>query len=205
MKLKVCGMKYQQNVEEVLALKPDYLGFIFYAPSKRFMQDSLKKEWVASIEGSKKVGVFVDEEVDLVKQRIQDYQLDLVQVHGKEQPDFCEEIRKAGVKVVKAISIGKEGFDFEILKSYEKVVDYFLFDTKGKHPGGNGITFNWDILKHYQLEPPFWLSGGIKLEHVDAIHAIQHPKLMAIDVNSGFETEPGHKQIDLLKTLTDRL
>ncbi|MEM8900925.1 MAG: phosphoribosylanthranilate isomerase [Bacteroidota bacterium] len=205
MKLKVCGMKYQENVEEVLALQPDYLGFIFYAPSKRFMEESLNKEWVASIEGSEKVGVFVDEEMEVVKQRIQDYQLDLVQLHGKESPAYCEEIRKVGVKVVKAFSIGKEGFDFGLLESYQHRVDYFLFDTKGKHPGGNGITFNWDILKQYQLDTHFWLSGGIKLEHVDAIHAIQHPKLMAIDVNSGFETEPGRKQIDLLKTLTDRL
>ncbi len=205
MKLKVCGMKYQENVEEVLALQPDYLGFIFYAPSKRFMEGSLTKEWVASIEGSEKVGVFVDEEVEVVKRRVQDYQLDLVQLHGKESPAYCEEISKVGVKVVKTFSIGKEGFDFTLLESYEKVVDYFLFDTKGKHPGGNGITFNWDILKHYQLETPFWLSGGITLEHLDAIHAIQHPKLMAIDVNSGFETAPGHKQIDLLKKLTDRL
>ncbi|MEM7512721.1 MAG: phosphoribosylanthranilate isomerase [Bacteroidota bacterium] len=205
MRLKVCGMKYQENVEEVLALQPDYLGFIFYAPSKRFMEGSLNKEWVASIEVSEKVGVFVDEEMEVIKQRIQDYQLDLVQLHGKESPSYCEEIRQLGVKVVKAFSIGKEGFDFGLLESYEQVVDYFLFDTKGKHPGGNGITFNWDILKNYQLETPFWLSGGITLEHVDAIHAIQHPKLMAIDVNSGFETEPGRKQIDLLKTLTDRL
>ncbi len=205
MKLKVCGMKYQENVEEVLALQPDYLGFIFYAPSKRFMEESLTKEWVASIEGSEKVGVFVDEEMEVVKQRIQDYQLDLVQLHGKESSAYCEEIRQLGVKVIKAFSIGKEGFDFALLESYEQVVDYFLFDTKGKNPGGNGITFNWEILQHYKLETPFWLSGGITLEHVDAIHAIQHPKLMAIDVNSGFETEPGRKQIDLLKTLTDRL
>ncbi|MEL6191595.1 MAG: phosphoribosylanthranilate isomerase [Bacteroidota bacterium] len=205
MKLKVCGMKYQENVEEVLALEPDYLGFIFYAPSKRFMEESLTKEWVASIEGSEKVGVFVDEEMEVVKQRIQDYQLDLVQLHGKESPTYCEEIGQLGVKVVKAFSIGKEGFDFALLESYEPVVDFFLFDTKGKHPGGNGITFNWDLLQHYQLETPFWLSGGITLKHVDAIHAIQHPKFMAIDVNSGFETEPGRKQIDLLKTLTDRL
>ncbi|MEM9934182.1 MAG: phosphoribosylanthranilate isomerase, partial [Bacteroidota bacterium] len=149
--------------------------------------------------------VFVDEEIEEVKQRVQEYQLDLVQLHGKESSTYCEEISRVGVKVIKAFSIGKEGFDFGLLESYEKVVDYFLFDTKGKHPGGNGITFNWNILKQYQLEIPFWLSGGITLEHVDAIHAIQHPRLMAIDVNSGFETAPGRKQIDLLKTLTDRL
>ena len=108
-----------------------------------------------------------------------------------------EELKKQNIKIIKAFSINDE-FDFESLKEYESVCDYFLFDTKGKLPGGNGTQFDWEILEKYTLNKPYFLSGGIGLEQVAKIKEFQKTKIaqncIAIDVNSKFESEPGIKK-----------
>ncbi len=142
MKLKICGIKYRANIQEVAALQPDYLGFIFYEKSPRFCNGELPEipNTIA------KVGVFVNAPLSEILNKIKAYNLQLVQLHGEESPEICEVLRLINIKVIKTFSID-DTFDFETLRPYEPVCDYFLFDTKGKHYGGNGTTFNWEILK----------------------------------------------------------
>ncbi|MDU8885344.1 phosphoribosylanthranilate isomerase [Yeosuana sp. MJ-SS3] len=198
MKLKVCGMKYYDNITEVANLQPDYFGFIFYEKSARYFNGTIPE----IPETIKKVGVFVNATVEEIIEKVNKYNLQAVQLHGNESPEFCEMLRPLNIKIIKVFSI-KDTFDFSILKSYELVCDYYLFDTKGKLPGGNGYTFNWNVLKDYPSAKPFFLSGGIGLEENENLQKFLKTKASkkchAIDVNSKFETEPGLKIIELLK------
>ena len=197
--LKVCGMKYQDNIKQVAALQPDYLGFIFYEKSARNFDSESIPQLPKSI---KKTGVFVDADLDLVVDYIKKHDLQAVQLHGKESPEYCEKIKSEGIEVIKVFSI-KDAFDFSVLNPYVAFVDYFLFDTKGKLPGGNGYTFDWNVLNNYPSEKPFFLSGGIGLSEVEDIKKFAKSKASkycyALDVNSKFEIEPGLKNIDDLK------
>jgi phosphoribosylanthranilate isomerase len=192
MKIKICGMKYPENILDVTTLTPDYLGFIFWEKSARFF-DGILPELPKSIQ---KVGVFVDADLDEITSKIKRYNLDLVQLHGKETASFCKELKSKNVKIIKAFSIDSS-FDFEKLNEYEEVCDYFLFDTKGKSPGGNGTTFDWNLLENYKLNKPYFLSGGIGLQDVTAIKEFRKldvsKNCFAIDVNSKFELQPGLK------------
>ncbi len=201
MKLKICGMKYADNIAEVLPLQPDYMGFIFYAKSKRFVGEDFDEKITASIPSrTKKVGVFVQADFRYITSKVERYGLQCVQLHGGESPELCEQLKDASIEVIKVFSVGEE-FDFEALKVYEKACDYFLFDTKGKDYGGNGVTFNWQVLENYPSSKPFFLSGGIDLEHLPLLKQWQHPQFYAIDVNSRFEVRPAEKDIERLKNL----
>lgn len=197
MKLKVCGMKYQENLEAVCALNPDYLGFIFYQKSSRYMADTLDPRVVRALSGPKKVGVFVNHSRERVADLVNQYDLDMAQLHGQESPDFCQQLRRIGIPTIKVFSVG-DHFDFVDCAAYEPFCSHFLFDTKGKLPGGNGTPFNWEILAQYSGKTPFLLSGGIGPESVEKIRDFSHPFLYALDVNSRFETAPGKKDIQLL-------
>ena len=199
-KLKICGMKYPENITEIAALKPDYLGFIFWEKSSRLMDVGLIPELP---ETTKKVGVFVDASATEIRSKIEQYQLDIVQLHGNESVSFCTEIKLLNVEIIKVFSVGTN-FNFSALEEFLPMIDYFLFDTKGKLPGGNGVTFDWEILENYPFEKPFFLSGGIGINEIEAIKAFQKTKVaekcIAIDVNSQFETKPGLKnKIELEK------
>lgn len=196
--LKVCGM--QQNIEAVALLQPDYMGFIFWKPSKRFFHGA-----IAQIpHGVKKVGVFVDAPIPEIKEITTKYKLLYAQLHGNESPAYCDELKKQVPELqrIKVFSID-DAFDFTILRHFEDVCEYYLFDTKGKLPGGNGFSFNWDILKKYPSTKPYFLSGGIGIQQFESLKsffaspASQH--CMAIDVNSKFEVKPGLKDIQQLK------
>ncbi|MDR7371278.1 phosphoribosylanthranilate isomerase [Flavobacterium aquidurense] len=197
MKLKICGMKYPENILEVGALLPDYMGFIFWEKSARYFNGEIPE----LIETVKKVGVFVNQSQEEILEKVQKYKLQAVQLHGSESVEFCSELKtklNKKIEIIKAFS-ADNNFDFEVLKPYEAVCDYFLFDTKGKLPGGNGTTFDWTILKKYKSEKPFFLSGGIGIEELKAIEEISKTNLpiYAIDVNSKFEIEPGLKNKNL--------
>ncbi|MCB0454387.1 MAG: phosphoribosylanthranilate isomerase [Aequorivita sp.] len=209
----------KHNIAEVAELEPDYLGFIFYEKSPRFFDGEI----TSLPSGTKKVGVFVDTSLKEIIEKIEKYDLDVVQLHGDESVNFCNQLKaKCQAELVEAQSIEKpvlsavevwkvfsikDEFDFEILKPYEDVVDKFLFDTKGKEKGGNGYAFNWEILKKYPSKKPFILSGGIGLEKVDSLKKILKTDLPfhAIDVNSKFEIEPGLKNIKDLKKFKNEL
>ena len=199
MKLKVCGMKYPQNIFEVSHLLPDYLGFIFFEKSSRYFDGEIP-EIPSSI---KKVGVFVNASLDDIQSKIAKYNLNLIQLHGDESPEFCEHLKNENLKIIKVFSVD-DHFDFSILLGYENVCDYFLFDTKGKLHGGNGYAFNWQILENYKSTKPIFLSGGIGIEEIEKIKSIDLP-IFAIDINSKFETEPGLKNITLLKSFQQNL
>ena len=229
MQIKVCGMRDKENISGLMTLKPDYIGFIFYDKSKRYVADFPQIEIPSSV---KKVGVFVNETIDEIIEIVKKYKLDFVQLHGDETPDYCEKlIRKftersrsendlrhtepacpAGrlvleshpIGIIKAFSVD-ENFDFSAIKPFEKHVSLFLFDTKGKNYGGNGIKFNWDLLQNYKGKTPFLLSGGITKNDAEEIKKMKHPAFLGIDINSGFEIEPGLKNIREIKEFKNRL
>jgi len=205
MKLKICGMKYPDNILEVSQLLPDYMGFIFWEKSSRFFDGELP-ELPQSIQ---KVGVFVDATLDEIILKIKKYNLNLIQLHGKESVSFCldlktetKNLKQNQIEIIKVFSI-LDDFDFSILNDYETVCNYFLFDTKGKLPGGNGIIFDWKVLEKYPSTKPFFLSGGIGIEEIASVKQLLKTNLPihSIDINSKFEIEPGLKNIQLLKDL----
>jgi len=250
-RLKVCGMKYKDNISQVAALQPDYLGFIFYEKSARFF-DGIIPDLPKSI---KKVGVFVNASLNHIIETIIKYDLQAVQLHGNESPEFCAKLKAQfcraelvsapynetlkrhyeersdavissketdchnffqnsrndkTIEVIKVFSIKNE-FDFKVLEPYEDVCDYYLFDTKGKLPGGNGYTFNWEVLKNYPSTKPYFLSGGIGLKELDNVLSFlsfdfvqdklqqKSRNCYAIDVNSKFEIKAGLKDVEQLK------
>lgn len=191
-------MKYPENIQEIATLKPDYFGFIFWDKSSRKFDGAKIPELEPNC---KKVGVFVDASIDEIQTKMETFLLHFVQLHGEETVNFCKEVKQLKVKVIKAFSID-DAFNFQPLEAYENAVDYFLFDTKGKLPGGNGTTFNWQVLENYSMQKPFFLSGGIGLTEIPKIQEFLASNLSkycyAIDVNSQFEIEPGLKnKIDL--------
>lgn len=206
MKVKVCGMREPENIRQVAALQPDFMGFIFYGESKRFVGDNFSAELLASLPASiQKIGVFVNEQQDIIKEKAALYNLDLVQLHGSETPRQCQELQEAGIKVIKAFSID-DGFSFQNTLLYERYCDYFLFDTRGKQYGGNGVVFDWELLKDYIADKPYFLSGGLTLENLQSREFEKlRPKPFAVDVNSGFEQEPGLKNVEQLKQLLGEL
>lgn len=197
-------MKYQENIKDVASLQPDYLGFIFHEPSPRHFEDIIP-EIPNSI---KKVGVFVDEKIEFIARQIENYQLNTVQLHGHESVEMCRILKASNIEVIKVFSI-KDQFDFSVLEPYEEVCDYFLFDTKGKLPGGNGYAFDWSVLNAYPSTKPFFLSGGIGLSEIKNIKEFQNSNAskycFAIDVNSKFEIEPGLKNSEELKVFINKL
>ncbi|MGN6181434.1 MAG: phosphoribosylanthranilate isomerase [Mucilaginibacter sp.] len=193
MKIKVCGLKYPENIRSVAGLAPDFMGFIFYDKTPRFaggISADILNELSQTVI---KTGVFVNESLPVINSLINKYGFNAVQLHGSESPEFCAEL-KDKVKVIKAFGVN-EDFNFEQLKSYAGNVDFFLFDTKTPIHGGSGKTFDWGLLDKYQLEVPFFLSGGISPENLEEIKKIKHPRFYGVDLNSRFETEPGLKDI----------
>lgn len=203
-------MKYTENILEVGSLLPDYMGFIFWKKSARYF-DGIIPTLPKSI---KKTGVFVNETVEIILEKLKKHNLQAIQLHGHESVAFCLELKTKlapSIEIIKVFS-ADENFDFSVLEPFESVCDYFLFDTKGKLPGGNGTTFDWKVLEKYPSTKPFFLSGGIGIEELDAVNEILKTNLpiYAIDINSKFEIEPGLKNIELckdvaLQRLNDRI
>ena len=190
MKLKVCGMREDKNCAAIVSLEPDYLGFIFYAPSPRYVEN--KTPTIPKT--IKKTGVFVNASIDYVKNCIKDHQLDAVQLHGDETVAYCNYITNLGVEIIKAFGVGKH-FNFETLQDYLTCCDYFLFDTQTESKGGSGKKFDWSVLQNYPYKKPFFLSGGIGPEDTQALTTLKKTDLplYALDVNSKFETAPALK------------
>ena len=192
-------MKFSENILEVGSLLPDFMGFIFWEKSSRYFDG----EMPILPQTIKKVGVFVDESIEIIQSKIEKYDLDCIQLHGTESVVFCQKLKEIPIEIIKVFSV-KDNFDFEILKEFESVCDYFLFDTKGELPGGNGTTFDWNILKKYPSIKPFFLSGGIGIEEIKLLKEINLP-VYAIDVNSKFETESGLKNRKLLQSFQSQI
>ena len=198
MKIKICGMKIPENIREVAALQPNFLGFIFYPKSPRFAEPLDITVLNALPKSIKKIGVFVNEDLENVLTIATKYNLDGVQLHGNELESMCKELHKSGFIVIKAFPIA-EAYNFKVTKKYEGTCDYFLFDTKTDAYGGSGLKFNWGMLNEYVGETPFLLSGGIAADDAETILKIEHPKFAGIDLNSKFEVKPGEKNVELLR------
>lgn len=206
MKIKVCGMKNPNNIEELSSLSINYMGFIFYPKSPRYIA-GLKPEILNILSNStKRVGVFVNEKVASLFKTIEKYGLDAVQLHGNETPQYCEDLIETfpEITIIKALSIS-DIKDIEKTDEYEEVCDYFLFDTKTSQYGGSGQKFNWEILNSYKGNKPFFLSGGISMEDIEEIKNIQHSNLYGLDLNSKFESEPGLKDLYLVKKFIKKI
>ena len=195
-------MREPDNIAALSALQPDYMGFIFWAPSSRYVSEATP----VLDKSIKKTGVFVDASVDYIQNSISTHQLQAIQLHGEETPSYCQLVQGFGVEVIKAFSV-KDAFDFSILEAYENSCDFFLFDTKGALPGGNGYSFDWSLLKEYPSQKPFFLSGGIGLENTQEIKELLNTDLplYAIDVNSKFELAPGLKKIKDITQFKNKL
>lgn len=192
MLLKVCGNNHLEKLIKLEQMAPiDLLGFIFYPPSPRNISIALPKNKV-----HKRVGVFVNEQLSAIQALIESAQLDYVQLHGDEDPEFCKLVHQIK-PVIKVFRIDS-AFNFDHLKAFESCCDYFLFDTKSPSFGGSGEQFDWTILNHYHSAKPFFLSGGIKLSDLEKIIQHRHPHCVGIDINSGFELAPGIKDENLI-------
>jgi len=212
-KIKVCGMRERFNIEALCQLPVDFIGLIFYEKSSRFIEaegvdlDFLKTKFKSKEiipKNISKVGVFVNEEAEVVLGKVKEFQLDYVQLHGKENVFYCKKIKDAGVKIIKAFPVD-ERFSFTNLAAYRFYCDYFLFDTKGKLPGGNGVVFNWDVLEKYKGEISFFLSGGLAPGMEAKIIDFKHDQLAVLDLNSGFENKPGFKNVDLISEFLNKI
>lgn len=201
LKIKVCGMRQIPNIKALEALKPDIIGFIFYPGSKRYVGADFRVPDSANIQ---KAGVFVDEQPDKIKEKVFKNKLQLAQLHGNESPEQCCELASAGIKIIKAISIGNS-IDWQSIEAYVPYCQYLLFDTKTDNYGGSGRKFNWKLLQDYPYNNPYFIGGGIGIDDISAIKNHRMPHFAGIDINSGFEREPGLKDIEKIKTFIETL
>lgn len=202
-KIKVCGMRDKDNINLLLEYPVDFMGFIFYKKSKRYIQD-LKIKELEIPSTIKKVGVFVNEHSTNILELAEKHQLDIIQLHGTEKPHDCRTIKNEGYLIIKAFGINSS-FDWNVLTDYKDFVDFFLFDTQSSQYGGTGKTFDWEILKKYTLHTPYFLSGGIGLDNIIKTFQIKDSRLYALDINSKFEDTPGIKNIKLIDQLFKRI
>lgn len=202
MNIKVCGITQLKQLQQLEAMNIDFAGLIFYRESSRYIGDKLNKKEIKSADFDlKKVGVFVNPEMIEVLDAIDDYGLDVVQLHGDESPEICENLSDE-VEVIKAFRI-RPGDDINInrlVEPYDAVCDYYLFDTGGLKEsfGGTGQQFDWNMLSKAKIEKPFFLSGGIGPEDVLRLKAFKHPDIFGVDINSRFEKEPGMKDMAMV-------
>jgi phosphoribosylanthranilate isomerase len=197
--VKVCGMNDIDNLNAIAAYQPDYFGFIFYSKSKR----NCTLGEIPEFSNTKKIGVFVDDSVDFIISRLLKYNLDGVQLHGNESPEYIKKLKsklRLDIEIIKAISI-VDAKDFEHLNIYHGLVDKIILDTKTPLKGGSGKQFNWDLLKHYNAETPYLLSGGISLKDAEKIAKLnkEYDKMLGVDINSRFELKPGLKSLEMVK------
>jgi phosphoribosylanthranilate isomerase len=204
-KLKICGMREPQNIVEVASVLPDYMGFIYYTKSPRFVGNnfSLPQNFPIAIN---KVAVFVNESTENMMAQVQSNRYEYVQLHGHETIAQCAELKAAGINIIKAFSV-HDSFDFDSdsVNEYQSVVDYVLFDTAGRNAGGNGVSFDWTRLNEYNQRIPFILSGGISLQNILHLKKLEDMNLHAVDINSGVEICPGVKDVNLIKQLSQKL
>lgn len=204
-RIKVCGLVNLLNVKAIAEVKPDFMGFIFYQGSPRYVGERPEKGLFRNVpSGIKKVGVFLNENNHKIIKISGNAGLDMIQLHGDESAVSCLQLKSSGLTIIKAFKINRD-FSFESLYQFMPVCDYFLFDTKSEKPGGSGRKFDWEKLKEYSLGRPFFLSGGIGPEDADIIKSMQNSGLFAIDINSRFETAPGIKDAGRVKTFIEKI
>ena len=215
MKVKVCGLNDPANIEALAQLPIDFMGFIFYKKSPRNALGNNFEKWMeknGNVLGKiKRVGVFVNAEVEDILNKVHDFELDYVQLHGEESPGYCREIQSfwaastlRSARFIKAFPVDAD-FDFARTQAYEGICSLFLFDTKTPQHGGSGVSFDWSLLEKYKGNTPFLLSGGIGKEDAAAIRGLNFPQLYGVDINSRFEVKPGVKDVDKVRRFLEAL
>ncbi len=196
-------MRESNNLASLVELQPDFVGFIFFDKSPRFVGEQLDEAQLKSIpRNTKKVGVFVNANPDYILKTVKKYDLQFIQLHGSEDPIFCKSLKNKGINIIKAFALD-EAFNFSSLNNFKPHCDFFLFDTKGQSPGGNGFAFDWAMLANYDNEKPFFLSGGLSLENIEQATKLEGLKIYGFDINSKFELEPGLKDIGKIEQLLE--
>ncbi|UFK98078.1 phosphoribosylanthranilate isomerase [Kaistella faecalis] len=209
MKLKICGLTKPDQIQELIELKTDFLGFIFYEKSPRYVLDHLSLNEIAGIKHSGKVGVFVNETVENIAAVAENAALNYIQLHGDEDENYVTELRSklnSEIKIIKVIRIGNQTTE-ELQKTIDhqpSAINFILFDTDSKAFGGTGKTFEWQILNSIEITKPYFLSGGISLENISQLLTVNHPPF-SLDINSKFETEPGVKDLQKIKQIYEKL
>ena len=205
LKLKVCGLTQLAQIQELISLNVDFLGFIFYEKSPRYVLHHLSLKEIAEIPHFGKVGVFVNETVEKISEISEKAKLNFIQLHGDEDEEFVKKLRLSLSKNIKIIKVIRIGNDFEKFKNeiskisnLKSQISNLLFDTDSKAFGGTGQTFDWQILNEIEIPIPYFLSGGISLENIHQLSTINHQPL-ALDINSKFEIEPGIKNLEKIK------
>ena len=201
--IKVCGMREPENIRAVEALDINWMGFIFYEPSSRFV--GTRPSYLP--ERCKRVGVFVNSTEEEIFQKTSEYGLNMVQIHGDEKPSFCSHIRSflpKNVELIKMVSISSEA-DMKKTAFFAPYVDYFLFESPCKGYGGSGQKFDWSLLELYEGDVPFILTGGIGPADAEELQTLLHPRFAGIDLNSRFEESPGIKKPELLRTFINKI
>ena len=200
MNTKVCGITQLKQLQQLDGLDIDFAGLIFYKDSPRYAGDKIAGDDLKNSDFDlKKVGVFVNADYDEIMQVVEDYGLDVVQLHGNESPELCEELSE-DVEVIKAFKVmdSKVSID-EMVADYDAVCDYYLFDTASSDvEADSGKPFDWKLLSKSKIEKPFFLSGGIGVDDVAKVKAFKHPDYYAVDINSMVEKEPGVKDMGLV-------
>lgn len=209
MKLKVCGLTKLNQIQELIDMKTDFLGFIFYAKSPRYVLNHLSLSQISGIKHSGKVGVFVNETVENIATVAEDATLNCIQLHGDEDESYVSELRSklnSEIKIIKVIRIGNQTTE-ELQKTINhgpSTINHLLFDTDSKAFGGTGKSFDWQIFNDIEITKPYFLSGGISLENIHQLSTINHQPF-SLDINSKFETEPGVKDLQKIKQLYEKL
>ena len=204
-KIKFCGLSRRCDIEAVNELKPEYIGFVFVKTSKRYVSFEKAEELKSLLDPKiKAVGVFVNEDKDVITMYADRFGLEYIQLHGKESPEYCQSLRTSGLKIIKAFSVARPK-DLNHVSEYEKTCNLFLFDTKCEQYGGSGNQFDWNILHTYNGQVPFLLSGGINSHSANALKAFDHPRLAGYDLNSRFELKPGEKDPERIRIFLNEL
>jgi len=213
--VKVCGMREPENLVQLLKLPMDWIGFIFYPASRRYVDEDMLSSWMTShenlFEGKKKVGVFVNAQMDELLRTVHAFQLDVLQLHGEEHPNYLADLSRfralgslRNMEVIKAFRVNRD-FDFRQTEAYQPYCNYYLFDTLGKERGGTGESFDWSLLEKYTYDTPFILSGGIGPHSLADLHLFSHPAWAGVDLNSQFEIQPGQKDVERINTFLQEL
>jgi|TARA_B100000929_G_C15502401_1_gene417827 phosphoribosylanthranilate isomerase len=193
-KVKVCGITDEKNYMDLSRYPIDYFGFIFYNKSPRYVSDDC--DFIKDI--SNKIAVFVNEDINQILHIVKEYNFSMIQLHGNESPQYCNDLKKMSLRLIKSFLINNES-DFNDINLYSNSVDYFLFDYKSKKYGGSGKSFDWSILNKIKISKPFFLSGGISLENINKIASLYDNRFLhAVDINSKFEKYPGFKDVKLI-------
>ena len=206
--VKICGITSEKDVEAAQQLGANFIGFVLVQKSKRFVD--LKKLASLSLmvrKPASSVALLADPSDDFLEKILMTCKVDYIQLHGEESPKRVDQIaRITNIPLIKAIGVEKES-DLINIRNYENSVNYMLLDSKAKEnghlKGGRGISFNWNIIKGFNFNKPWFLAGGLDANNV--IDAIEITGAKMLDVSTGVENEPGKKSFEKMKKFIGRV